>query len=116
MLYKHFNSIKVRLKLRNATGIVGDLLFQFHKGTIKTGQSVLTLVFEKFQFHKGTIKTIQARINQMASSAFQFHKGTIKTNSNTLTKLLVLYFNSIKVRLKRGCAQQGRPHAIISIP
>ena len=56
----HFNSIKVRLKpLPNWAGDRYLSLFQFHKGTIKTGgwwcSSVA--VVSPFQFHKGTIKT-----------------------------------------------------------
>ena len=54
----NFNSIKVRLKLAAGGSLLSGILFQFHKGTIKTQlanvspQSVGT-----FQFHKGTIKT-----------------------------------------------------------
>ena len=33
---KYFNSIKVRLKPSAASGVGSLLLFQFHKGTIKT--------------------------------------------------------------------------------
>ena len=78
------------------------LLFQFHKGTIKTKRfTMISTVFLKFQFHKGTIKTNlemlnisndsnfnsikvqlkQAHFNVNVSSlmSFQFHKGTIKT-------------------------------------
>ena len=36
------------------------MLFQFHKGTIKTGiKPGTTITFIQFQFHKGTIKTKQ---------------------------------------------------------
>ena len=54
----YFNSIKVRLKLKLGTGIVGDVIFQFHKGTIKTVVAETQDSFGlRFQFHKGTIKT-----------------------------------------------------------
>ena len=33
----HFNSIKVRLKLNAESNTIKTPLFQFHKGTIKTG-------------------------------------------------------------------------------
>ena len=32
-----------------------------------------------FQFHKGTIKTVVVNNKQYESKLFQFHKGTIKT-------------------------------------
>ena len=74
----YFNSIKVRLKLKNP---------------------VINLYFDTFQFHKGTIKTIYA-LGLIGSYLFQFHKGTIKTLKDYVLKLLELNFNSIKVRLK----------------
>ena len=40
---------------------------------MKEAQKVL------FQFHKGTIKTAAGHSNQLPFNAFQFHKGTIKT-------------------------------------
>ena len=36
MVLLYFNSIKVRLKRAAAIAAGGSLLFQFHKGTIKT--------------------------------------------------------------------------------
>ena len=32
-----------------------------------------------FQFHKGTIKTVNRNIERIRIPEFQFHKGTIKT-------------------------------------
>ena len=77
------------------------LLFQFHKGTIKTfGNSATETrrlnfnsikvrlklnviaaadVFSVFQFHKGTIKTVTPPAGTSTFFQFQFHKGTIKT-------------------------------------
>ena len=43
MQHKHFNSIKVRLKRSALGSIAGGLIFQFHKGTIKT----LSFVYDK---------------------------------------------------------------------
>ena len=38
--------------------ITSSLLFQFHKGTIKTVRNVgIPDILRRFQFHKGTIKT-----------------------------------------------------------
>ena len=54
----NFNSIKVRLKLKFTSDTYGIIIFQFHKGTIKTDiQHEATSLDKKFQFHKGTIKT-----------------------------------------------------------
>ena len=54
-----FNSIKVRLKLRRLAWQVPQIvLFQFHKGTIKTNVIIFRYYLSiLFQFHKGTIKT-----------------------------------------------------------
>ena len=75
-----FNSIKVRLKLRQKT---------------PKRQYV-----QLFQFHKGTIKTLYELCNQLTTALFQFHKGTIKTITHFFHILNYMNFNSIKVRLK----------------
>ena len=121
--YPHFNSIKVRLKQSSCFHSVKGLLFQFHKGTIKTGyscyraggyhhfnsikvrlkrkNSIKTYYRYLFQFHKGTIKTPQYQPQSYYWYKFQFHKGTIKTVLNRkLASNYKQYFNSIKVRLK----------------
>ena len=78
----NFNSIKVRLKpITAGAHLIGGLLFQFHKGTIKTPKS-------------------DPRISRFIG--FQFHKGTIKTINTTATLYPLKNFNSIKVRLKQG--------------
>ena len=41
---------------------------------------MLQLCVTKFQFHKGTIKTGQPTRFKEQLMEFQFHKGTIKTN------------------------------------
>ena len=54
-----FNSIKVRLKQQPDCCAECPLVFQFHKGTIKTKTTDTGLCkVTKFQFHKGTIKTL----------------------------------------------------------
>ena len=60
----NFNSIKVRLEHDRVTFADGTPLFQFHKGTIRTGGvDVLGGVGALFQFHKGTIRTLLAAQN-----------------------------------------------------
>ena len=54
----NFNSIKVRLKQGINNAAQTFIAFQFHKGTIKTGDSMPDIkAIGTFQFHKGTIKT-----------------------------------------------------------
>ena len=54
----NFNSIKVRLERSAASAKLLQLLFQFHKGAIRTLRfSNLPLDYFKFQFHKGAIRT-----------------------------------------------------------
>ena len=47
----------------------------------------------KFQFHKGTIKTGEALETIEANIKFQFHKGTIKTHCLGIYNILII--NSI---------------------
>ena len=51
------------------SAVLATLLFQFHKGTIKTQVVIIRRVFLlKFQFHKGTIKTdLCFRLNRCLS-------------------------------------------------
>ena len=57
-----------------------------------------------FQFHKGTIKTAALLYSGKGANLFQFHKGTIKTLPMFVLSLsdwtCRLYFNSIKVQLR----------------
>ena len=54
----HFNSIKVQLELAPAIiAGAGSMLFQFHKGTIRTLLPCFVQELNPFQFHKGTIRT-----------------------------------------------------------
>ena len=56
------------------------LVFQFHKGTIRTSLcNVLRVPSTSFQFHKGTIRTEFKGCLPNLSNSFQFHKGTIRT-------------------------------------
>ena len=45
--------------------------------------------FLLFQFHKGTIKTRPQAKGRYLLVRFQFHKGTIKTSSSTLIALIL---------------------------
>ena len=40
-----------------ALALIFSIVFQFHKGTIKTPSSTIARLSLQFQFHKGTIKT-----------------------------------------------------------
>ena len=84
----------------NEWGLYCSILFQFHKGTIKTKPlSDSYSIEELFQFHKGTIKTWVAR-QPGQRMLFQFHKGTIKTFVDVVEVMHQVGFNSIKVRLR----------------
>ena len=85
----HFNSIKVRLKLR--------LPILNYK------------IFYQFQFHKGTIKTYELDRFTTDYFLFQFHKGTIKTSAALCGSGATSYFNSIKVRLKPTSPRPSLP-------
>ena len=56
--YLYFNSIKVRLELSGFLNFLFSLLFQFHKGAIRTYSRVAIAALQQvFQFHKGAIRT-----------------------------------------------------------
>ena len=104
----NFNSIKVRLR-RSMKSILlcCGILFQFHKGSIKTkkrqswtfdqkyfnsikvrlrrAKSPACTAPKAFQFHKGSIKTATRFSILRALQLFQFHKGSIKTARPALT-------------------------------
>ena len=76
------------------------MLFQFHKGTIKTIESVKNYrVLANFNSIKVQLKQISTFRNRLFY-IFQFHKGTIKTCDSLCYDIVQKYFNSIKVQLK----------------
>ena len=121
--YIHFNSIKVQLKQRKASGPrLLDIYFNSIKVQLKLCQRKATLCVCIFQFHKGTIKTplhlcaalvpsyfnsikVQLKLAPLwcldGIRQFQFHKGTIKTVLYISSVFAFSYFNSIKVQLKQ---------------
>ena len=82
-----FNSIKVRLELVGSAISAGaNILFQFHKGTIRTTENDKE---QKNFSHFNSIKVRLEHINDIYSTAdttFQFHKGTIRTKDSVLGK------------------------------
>ena len=79
VLFRYFNSIKVRLELDGEREITGVNGFQFHKGTIRTVISITSfLLFANFN-------SIKVRLERRTSH---------------LALQRILYFNSIKVRLE----------------
>ena len=78
-----------------------ELLFQFHKGTIKT---ILLPTMLRNTLHFNSIK-VRLKPNEEKATfptfnLFQFHKGTIKTSTRIRLWFNTKNFNSIKVRLK----------------
>ena len=101
LVMNNFNSIKVRLKLTFDTREHGIIIFQFHKGTIKT-PCVGYLIDHPDNFNsikvrlklnslhydseaKRNFNSIKVRLKLYYTNVFliipkfQFHKGTIKT-------------------------------------
>ena len=64
MVLLYFNSIKVRLERASSMLSKDELLFQFHKGAIRTPEpDQRTWSAERFQFHKGAIRTFAVAEN-----------------------------------------------------
>ena len=77
------------------------MLFQFHKGTIKTrGGAHRRQLRPHFNSIKVQLK-LSSGISSQSDKRFQFHKGTIKTFANCLRESTNYHFNSIKVQLKQ---------------
>ena len=79
MLLVDFNSIKVRLRLRSKIETSRVILFQFHKGSIKTKMG------DRSAGGIWNFNSIKVRLRLSVNltlrdlSLFQFHKGSIKT-------------------------------------
>ena len=78
---ERFNSIKVRLKAsRICINVQPFMLFQFHKGAIKSSTST------NFDINLGSFNSIKVRLKDTdyvmlvnENILFQFHKGAIKS-------------------------------------
>ena len=74
-----FNSIKVRLRQKRIGRVLAQLMFQFHKGSIKTSSANHILS------HCCCFNSIKVRLrpegdrSKTVFTMFQFHKGSIKT-------------------------------------
>ena len=113
----HFNSIKVQLE--RIVGRIQMFLFvNFNsiKVQLEHEMSRYYTDFMLFQFHKGTIRTLFPRCNNPVPVVFQFHKGTIRTLFRFDKRGMSIYFNSIKVQLERWLVPRPRLGYCISIP
>ena len=76
-------------------------MFQFHKGTIRTGILFFQVLASCMRFNSIKVRLeLLPSLGRTKSVWFQFHKGTIRTHSCRISSLSVSSFNSIKVRLE----------------
>ena len=77
------------------------ILFQFHKGSIKT-LLILSTPFRLmiFQFHKGSIKTQLHKKKENTKANFNSIKVRLRRPAPAVIAAPIQYFNSIKVRLR----------------
>ena len=96
----YFNSIKVRLERTSKSVCCFSVLFQFHKGAIRTTDALYDLSKD------GYFNSIKVRLERLPDfisfthPIFQFHKGAIRTLFNRRKSDNYTNFNSIKVRLE----------------
>ena len=104
----NFNSIKVRLE-RPPRPCPRPLFQDFNSIKVRLEQAgyLLNAAILVFQFHKGAIRTDSPDGGRVCSSVFQFHKGAIRTLLLRNGRRLHLDFNSIKMRLEHGTDQRG---------
>ena len=78
-----FNSIKVRLELDGISSSVDKKLnFNSIKVRLEPTGPFANEKVTTFQFHKGTIRTNNYLVSDDKLYIFQFHKGTIRTRFN----------------------------------
>ena len=81
---------------------IEQILFQFHKGSIKSqGRHARLAEQPGFNSIKVRLKGRELQIHHL-SFWFQFHKGSIKSSRKKIARWRMCCFNSIKVRLKDG--------------
>ena len=98
---RYFNPIKVRLKQIPDIVLYHILLFQFHKGTLKTQHSLSVLaVVLNFNSIKVRLKLPIHRGFAGDFANFNSIKVRLKLDYPAELVVLALHFNSIKVRLK----------------
>ena len=77
----NFNSIKVRLELRyKGIHYNADTYFNSIKVRLEPSKKVISLATSVFQFHKGAIRTVLGGLRPDKQTRFQFHKGAIRTS------------------------------------
>ena len=94
-----FHKGAIRTYLRR-NGRKGKIYFNSIKVRLELGTHQRCTPFRLFQFHKGAIRTCHQVARELSKEQFQFHKGAIRTQLPIHLTLLVLNFNSIKVRLE----------------
>ena len=116
-LHKHyFNSIKVRLKQSSLMAILSISHFNSIKVRLKLSVWIVsTLICLLFQFHKGTIKTVSRIGHGLKFPDFNSIKVRLKLWMRPAHPVQ-FYFNSIKVRLKRNTFKSKVSFSVISIP
>ena len=75
-----FNSIKVQLEQCGLYFLNPVVMFQFHKGSIRTHKLAEYAAVSEFQFHKGAIRTPATLDASGKVTLFQFHYGSIRTD------------------------------------
>ena len=76
----NFNSIKVRLEHRVTNSQLGTLRFQFHKGAIRTKNSIFIESVLQEYFNSIKVRLEQPKhADDTSYFIFQFHKGAIRT-------------------------------------
>ena len=113
----NFNSIKVRLELDGPFAHELDgVNFNSIKVRLEHG------VMEVIDFKYGNFNSIKVRlelyrqVRRCSSRQFQFHKGAIRTYCIVVLVDIIIYFNSIKVRLERLLRPRHFKYSLISIP
>ena len=84
MQLPYFNSIKVRLRLVAVPSTSLIVIFQFHKGSIKTVEDfVKSMPIVHFNSIKVRLRPDVNNSDSVSVGSFQFHKGSIKTQETS---------------------------------
>ena len=138
-LFDNFNSIKVRLELKEEHRKNYLTRFQFHKGTIRTHFPFRGEVFEVFNFNSIKVRLERNVLNMVwiivsdfnsikvrlelskffvgkATTLFQFHKGTIRTPCRLAVAALAGRFQFHKGTIRTRTFHSPVRQWYISIP
>ena len=113
----NFNSIKVRLELKDFPKEQRYVVFQFHKGAIRTMMNFSgSPLLDNFNSIKVRLELVKRDRFYVSNRNFNSIKVRLERRISVHCRMECIYFNSIKVRLEPSPISSPMATLIISIP